>query len=182
MPRMYGKRVMLREYQTGDLSALREWVNEAQTTRYLSSNYWCAQSQTDSESFLNNMMQGSKFAYNFVIADARDERYLGQLDIFRVNWQLRQGEIGMVIGLPENRGKGYGTEALKLLQDFAFGTLGLERLELEVALPNESAHRCYQKVGFVDEGVRRHAFFCEGQFCDLAMMSMLKSEYEASRA
>ena len=181
MPRMYGEHIMLREYKADDIGELRKWVNNADTTRYLSTNFWPAQTMTDSEGFLQNMMQSSKFAYNFVIADLQDERYIGQLDIFRLNWQLRQGELGMVIAQPEDRGRGYGTEALRLLQDFAFLTLGLERLELEVHMGNQGALRCYQKAGFTLEGVRRHAFYHNGAFCDVGMMSVLRADYDENR-
>lgn len=60
--------------------------------------------------------------YNFVIADRGDERYIGQLDMFRVDWRLRCGELGMVIGSASDRGQGLGREALELMKHFAFRT------------------------------------------------------------
>lgn len=105
--------------------------------------------------------------YNFVIADRGDERYIGQLDMFQVDWRLRCGELGMVIGSASDRGQGLGREALELMKHFAFRTLGLERLEMEVHMENHAARKCYQKAGFVMEGVKRHAFFTDGRFCDV---------------
>ena len=78
----------------------------------------------------------------------------------------------MVIGSEANRGQGLGREALGLMQHFAFRTLGLERLEMEVHMENDAARRCYQKAGFVLEGVKRHAFFTDGRFCDVGILSM----------
>ena len=181
MPRVIGKRIMLREYRSEDFSHIRKWVNDEETVRYLSSRFWPAQTEVDTQEFLSRMLQSSHNAYNFVIADKADESYIGQLDIFRVDWRLRQGEIGLVIGRKEVRGRGYAVEALKLLQEFAFMTLGLERLELEVHMENKSALKCYDKAGFVLEGIKRHAFYSEGRFCDLGMMSILRSEWEQSR-
>ena len=63
------------------------------------------------------------------------------------------------------------------MQAFAFQTLGLERLELEVHTQNLAARRCYEKAGFTLEGVRRHAFYSDGRFCDVAMLSVLRDEY-----
>ena len=105
MPRLLGERVMLREYRAEDIGDIRKWVNDAQTTRYLSTRFWPAQSLVDSEEFLARMLRTGHDAYNFVIASREDERYLGQLDMFRVDWRLRCGELGMVIaatGLAEN--------------------------------------------------------------------------------
>lgn len=179
MPRLMGERIMLREYRSEDLHAIRSWVNDSQTTRYLSTRFWPPQTAVDSEEFLSRMLQSSHNAFHFVIADAADERYIGQLDMFRVDWRLRQGEIGMVIASRAERGQGIGQEALGLMQQFAFRTLGLERLELEVHMDNAAALACYRRAGFTLEGVKRHAFFSDGHFADVGVMSVLREEYEA---
>ena len=178
MPHLIGKRIMLREYRAEDIHAIRKWVNDAETTRYLSTRYWPAQTMVDTEEFLSRMLQSSHNAYNFVIADAEDESYIGQMDMFRVDWRLRQGELGIVIGRKDLRGQGIGQEALELMQQFAFRTLGMERLEIEVHMDNQPALACYCRSGFVLEGVKRHAFFSDGHFADLGMMSMLRDEFE----
>ena len=179
MPRLIGSRVMLREYQSEDFASIRSWVNDAQVTRYLSTRFWAPQTTVDTQEFLSRMMQSSHNAFNYVIADAQDGRYIGQLDMFRVDWRLRQGEIGMVIAGAEDRGRGYGTEALELLAEFAFNSLGLERIELEVHMENAAALRCYQKAGFTLEGVKRHAYYNDGRFADLGMMSILREDWLA---
>jgi len=178
MPRVPGKRIILREYRAEDIHAIRSWVNDEATTRYMSTRFWPAQTTVDSEEFLSRMLQSSHNAYNFVIADVDDEHYIGQCDLFRLDWRLRLGEIGMVIGNAQDRGKGYGQEALRLLERFAFRTLGLERLELEVHMDNAQGLSCYRKAGFTLEGVKRHAFFTDGRFCDVGIMSILRDEYE----
>ncbi len=177
MPRLLGQHIQLREYRADDLEAICQWVNDEATTRLLSTAYWPPQTLVDTEEFLQRMLQSSHNAFNFVIADREDGRYLGQLDLFTVDWRLRCGKLGMVIGSAENRGRGYGTEALLLLERLAFLTLGLERLELEVRMDNAAARRCYERAGFQLEGVKRHAFFAHGAFCDVGMMSILREEY-----
>lgn len=181
MPKLTGERIVLREYRAEDLGEIRKWVNDPATTRYLSTRFWPAQSMDDSRAFLERMMQTGLGAFNFVIASRDNERYIGQIDLFRVNWQLRCAELGMVIGDVSDRGMGYGQEALRLIEGFVFDTLGLERLELEVHMDNEAALSCYQKAGFFLEGVKRHAYFMDGKFCNVGMMSILREEY-ADRA
>lgn len=181
MPRLIGKQVMLREYQAEDITPMRGWVNDPEAIRYLSTRFWAPQTMVDTQEFLSRMLQSSHNAYNFVIAAAEDGRYIGQLDMFRVDWRLRQGEIGMVIGRREHRGKGYALEALQLLQDYVFSALGLERLELEVHMDNAPAIRCYELAGFTLEGVKRHAFYSDGHFGDVGVMSILRQEWEKAR-
>ncbi|MEF9878171.1 MAG: GNAT family protein [Clostridia bacterium] len=178
MPRLTGERILLREYRADDIGEIRKWVNDPITTRYLSTRFWPAQTMVDTEEFLSRMLQSSHNAYNFVIADIQDEHYIGQLDMFRLDWRLRCGELGMVIGNASDRGKGFGCEALLLLQEFAFQTLGMERIELEVHMDNEAARKCYQKAGFFLEGVKRHAYFSEGKFCDVGILSVLREEFQ----
>ena len=139
MPRLLGKHIQLREYQADDLEAICRWVNDEATTCFLSTAYWPPQTLVDTEEFLQRMLQSSHNAFNFVIADREDGRYLGQLDLFTVDWRLRCGKLGMVIASAENRGRGLGTEALLLLEKHVFLTLGLERLELEVRMDNAAA-------------------------------------------
>lgn len=178
MPYLIGKRVMLREYRQEDFAAIRKWVNDRATTRYLSAIFWYPQTESDTNDFLGRVMHSAPNAAYFVIADAKDQSYIGQLDIFDIDWKLRLGRLGIVIGSDEMRGRGVGTEALGLLQNYAFGVLGLERLELEVYTGNARAIRCYEKAGFVHEGTRRHAAMVDGKYADVGVMSVLREEWE----
>jgi len=177
MPVLKGQRIMLREYRSEDFGAISAWINDENTTRWMSTRFWPPQTAVDVQEYLSRMLQSSPNAYHFVIADAADGRYIGQLDMFRVDWRLRQGEIGLLIAGEENRSKGYGQEALCLFERFAFCNLGLERLEMEVYMENAPALACYQKAGFTLEGVKRHAFWADGRFGDVGMMSILRQEY-----
>lgn len=78
-------------------------------------------------------------------------------------------------------GQGYGTEAVRRLLDFAFGELGLHRVELEVYSYNERARRSYLKCGFKEEGRLREAVIAEGRRHDIVLMGILRGEHEAAR-
>jgi RimJ/RimL family protein N-acetyltransferase len=178
MPHLNGKNVLLREYRQDDFASIRKWVNDRSSTRFLSTVFWFPQTEADTGDFLNRAMHSAPNAAFFVIADVKDQSYVGQLDIFDINWKLRLGQLGIVIGSDEKRGQGYGTEALGLIQEYAFGVLGLERLELDVYTGNKRAMRCYEKAGFVHEGVRRHAAMVDGKYADVGIMSVLREEWD----
>ena len=181
MPHLYGAQVMLREYRAEDLPAIRRWVNDAQSVRFLSSRYWMPQSMADTSDFLDHAMHAGTNGAFFVIANPEDESYLGQVDLISINWRLRSAELAIVMGAEARRGKGLGTQALGLMLRYAFLTLGLERVELEVATENQRAIRCYEKAGFRLEGVKRHAFLLDGAFTDLAVMAVLAGEWRAQQ-
>jgi len=182
MPNFYGKNILLREYRSDDVNGVRSWTNDRESVRYLSARYWMPQSAADASDFVDHAMHAGANGAFFVIADPTDERYLGQIDLFSINWKLRSSEMGIVLGLEAQRGHGIGTEAIGLLLEYAFQTLGLERVELEVDTGNKRAIRCYEKAGFVLEGVKRHAFMVDGEYSDLAVMSVLAGEWRSRRA
>lgn len=86
-----------------------------------------------------------------------------------------------MIGRKNLLGQGYGREALSLLQKFAFETLNLNRLELEVYDFNERGRRCYASCGFKEEGRLRQKMFKNGKYCDVIVMSVLAEEYRANQ-
>lgn len=85
-------------------------------------------------------------------------------------------EVGSFrIALSRRQGEGLGTEATGLVLDFAFGELGLHRVELEVFDHNVRAQRSYAKSGFTVEGVKRDGLLWEGVRHDVIMMAALRN-------
>ncbi len=178
MPHLYGNKIMLREYRKEDLDQITAWVNDMETTKYLSDIFTWPQTVKNSEDFLEMRISGGRREAGFVIADRETQDYLGQADLMDINWINRCGTVGIVIADKKNRGRGIGTEALTLLCDYAFTQLGLHRVQLDVYGGNKSAMACYERVGFVKEGVKRQARFCLGEYMDVILMSVLKEEWE----
>ena len=174
--RLEGERIILREYRKEDYAHMREWVNDYEITQYLSNIFLYPHSEIATESFLNNMIEGR--AKGFVIAHKSNGEYIGQVDLIDIDWPNRVGTIGIVIGSKDNLSKGYGTEAINLLQYFAFNKLNLNKLELEVRAHNERAISCYKKCGFQIEGRIRENFYDKGKYTDTLTMGILKREWQ----
>lgn len=75
-------------------------------------------------------------------------------------------------------GKGLGTEMTKAILNYAFETLRLHRVDLRVLTYNTRAIACYEKCGFVKEGIEREGAYVEGKWESDWMMSILEQEYE----
>ncbi len=174
MARIIGENIMLREYRESDFENLRRWANDIEVTKYLSSIFDYPHSEKKTRDFINHMMDKGT---GFVIAHKKDGSYIGQIDLFKINQKDRSAELGLVIGKKDLQGKGYGQEALKLLQKFVFETININRLQLLVHSENERAINCYKKAGFIEEGRMREALYFEGRYVDHIIMSILKSEY-----
>jgi RimJ/RimL family protein N-acetyltransferase len=87
-------------------------------------------------------------------------------------------DIGCVIGKPEERGKGYGTEATQLLTDYLFTTRPIVRVEAWTWAENAASARALEKCGFRREGVSRRCVFFNGAYRDMAIYSILREEWE----
>lgn len=81
----------------------------------------------------------------------------------------------MMIGAPY-RGRGYGTEALGLLCDFAFSEMNLHKLKVSVFAFNAAAIRCYEKNGFTREGLLRAEIFRAGAYQDVVELARFAPE------
>ncbi|WP_311746719.1 GNAT family N-acetyltransferase [Proteus penneri] len=105
-----------------------------------------------------------------------DDQVAGHLVLIIDNHPRRRHIVSFGIGVgAEYSGKGVGKLLIKTAIDYAFNWLAATRLELEVYSDNERGLHLYKKLGFEVEGVRRKAAFKEGKYCDVVMMSMLRT-------
>jgi ribosomal-protein-alanine N-acetyltransferase len=106
----------------------------------------------------------------------KEGRLQGQLLSFRPSTYLSAIELAYIILNPESRGKGYMTEAVRLLTAYLFDLHNVNRIQLTVMEGNEGSRRVAQKCGFKSEGVLRQAFFQKGRFVDIELFSLLRDE------
>lgn len=85
--------------------------------------------------------------------------------------------LDVYIGEKDCWGKGFGTEAVRLMCGYGFGKMRLHRIGLWVAAPNAAAVHLYQKLGFIREGRVRDQFRDCGRWQDMLIMGMLESEW-----
>ena len=92
----------------------------------------------------------------------------------------RTATLGIFIGNRDYWSKGYGTEAIRLILDFAFNYLNLNNIELALMEFNQRALKCYQKCGFKEIGRRRKCKFINGKYYDSILMDVLAKEFNES--
>ena len=99
---------------------------------------------------------------------------MGYLQITAIHPIFHSAEIGLLIGEPGNRGRGYGQESLRLAVDFCWKELNLQRLSLTLIGENAAALQAYRRVGFEVEGVMRRASYRDGSFQDVTVLGLLR--------
>lgn len=122
--------------------------------------------------------QGEKHAlFYFTIRSKTDDRLIGFARLFWIEWSNGHCRINMGIGDAQDRGCGYGTEALRLLLRFVFDEVNLYRLTAVVPEYNEVALHVFKKAGFIEEVRRREAIMRDGRRWDLLHLGILREEW-----
>jgi RimJ/RimL family protein N-acetyltransferase len=113
----------------------------------------------------------------FVIEDEATHHIVGVVTHFKTRTPTSR-EIGYRLFDHRLAGLGYTTEAVKLLTDYLFRINPVQRLEVLTAPENIASLRVAQKCGFREEGTLRQAFFVNGHFQDVKILSLLRNEWE----
>jgi len=127
-------------------------------------------------------MEESKNIFYFTVRTREEDRLLGFAVIRWIEWVHGTGWIHLGIGEPKNWRKGFGTEVLDLVLEYAFNELNLFRLGAEIAEYNQGAKRLFEKAGFIEEVRRRQALSRDGRRWDLLLYGLLCQEWERRNA
>lgn len=127
---------------------------------------------------LEKQAEEEKNLYHFMIRTKAEDRLIGKASVERIEWANGNGFLRLGIGAAEDRHKGYGTQALRMLLRFAFAELNLFRVTAVVPEYNEAAIALLQKFGFVQEVCRRQSLERDGRRWDLYVFGLLTDEWQ----
>ena len=167
-------KIILTELRIEDSPILFKWINDRSIV-ILNNNYSPVH-ETNHDAWFTSIVARSDIRI-FAIRKQNEENIIGTCQLFNIDYINRNAELQIRIAPEEQRGKGYGRQAIQLLLDYAFKDLGLHRVFLRVFSTNENAIKDYKKIGFSTEGVMRDASYIDGKFVDIIIMAILKSEY-----
>ena len=157
---MEGKLVRLRAYEKSDLDAVMKWVNDEEVTDLLGGEMLGYPVSSLAEArFIDAAASPSDRQKNFVIETLSKPKYVGGISFNVIDWRNRHAGVGIVIGDKSLWGKGYGTDAMRILMRLGFDKMNLHRIWLQVHEYNTRAIASYEKCGFKREGVLRQEHF-----------------------
>ncbi|GKU77401.1 GNAT family N-acetyltransferase [Paenibacillus sp. L3-i20] len=174
----HGEKLRFTAQYPGDAERIARFSEDFDYLRRLDTDFAVPQA-------IDSKKESSNRGHNnveFMLRTLEDDRLIGFVALFAIEWNNQAGRLAIGIGDPTDQGKGYGTDALRMVLRYAFHELNLNRVGLDVIEYNEAAVGAYKKVGFKEEGRMRAAVLREGKAYSRIIMGILKEEWETKHS
>lgn len=173
-----GERVALRARQESDVPVLQaELHGDVETWSRASDAPWrpISPGSPDAPYRISDGGDSSDHA-QFSVVELPSGELAGDAVLWGIDVHNRTGHIGLSLR-PAFRGKGLGTDAVRLLCRYGFVTRGLNRLQAETLADNVAMITAAERTGFVQEGTLRRAAWVNGEFADEVILGLLASDW-----
>lgn len=170
-----GEKVRLRPVQERDLPMFVQWLQDPEVRRWLAAVgdaptleeelAWYDRRRSDPDSVMWSI-------------ETLDGRLVGTTEL-RLTLEAKRAELGIAIQDKTMWSQGLGTDTVRLVLEYGFDDLELNRVDLTTDEDNVRGRRCYEKCGFVEEGLLRQHRLVEGRFGNTVVMSVLREEWQA---
>ena len=172
--KLVGERVYISPMNIEDAEIYTKWLNNQEITKYLSVHNSLISLSGERE-YLETF---SKNEFHMCIVKIDNDELIGNIGLENIDYKNGTAELGIFIGEEENLGKGYGSEAIKLLTNYAFQELRLHSIYLRVYDINTRAQRAYEKCGFVECGRLHEALYRNGKYHDIVYMELINRDMQ----
>ncbi|MGO5128031.1 GNAT family N-acetyltransferase [Bacillus cereus] len=167
--------IKLESFKKSDFKQLINWINSEEFLIQWSGNAFTF--PLDEQQLEKYIESANTLAFKVVDEETSDvigHISLGQID--NINKSARIGKV--LVGNTKMRGRSIGKHMMKAVLHIAFDELKLHRVTLGVYDFNTSAISCYEKKGFVKEGLLRESKRVGETYWNLWEMSMLEYEWK----
>ena len=173
------ERLRARAMAAPDVEAFVAYRTDPDVARYQSwSDYTPEQGRELVESMHDSRLGEPGEWYQIALEEIASGALVGDLAVHVDEDEHRQLEVGFTLA-PEHQGQGFGTEALRALLSYAFGTLGIHRVIAVTDADNAAAAALLTRVGFRREAHFRDNVFFKGAWGSEFLFAMLASEWES---
>lgn len=173
-------RLKLRKMTLEDTELYHKWRNDLEVMHSTNPSLDVYPMETTKQ-FVDQVILGSQNAKSYIIVEKENGKSIGVVSLINIDYKNRNAECIIDIGEKEYWGKGFGSEGLRLVLDYAFYEMNLHRVSLRVFSFNDRAIRMYKRIGFKEEGNSRQSLFRDGKWHDIIHMGILQTEYFEKR-
>ena len=152
-----------------------DWLNDYEVTKYLETGFF-PNNTSNMQEYFKSVGQSSNNVF-LAIVDKKTNTHIGNVRLGPVNWIHRTAYLGIIIGEKNYWGKGYATEAIKLVIYYGFKRLNLHKISAGVNACNLASVEAFKKNGFIVEGQRKEELFVDGEYCDITMFGLTSENF-----
>lgn len=170
-----GKNICFKSLSINDVGEIHSYASDEEVSRFIGWNLMNTLDETREhiETMLKRESAGTHLYASIFLKSAQE--IIGTAMIFNFDQKANHAEIGYVFH-KEYWGKGYGTESVALMSDFAFETLNLHRVHASVVDVNIGSARILEKSGYELEGRLKDHYFIEDKYYDALLFGKVQTK------
>ncbi|HLF77510.1 MAG TPA: GNAT family N-acetyltransferase [Dehalococcoidia bacterium] len=169
-----GQMIILRTKTMADAQQDYDWRRDAELAAFDAARPYNGSMREYLSIFGDELSYPSPYRRTLGVADF-DGTHIGNVMFYNMDYNRREAEIGITIGLREYWSRGYGTDLLRTFAAYLFETLPINRIYLKTLDWNFRAQRCFEKAGFKRYGASRR-----GEY-NFILMEIFKRDFLSGR-
>lgn len=171
-----GEKIYLREVRESDVTdEYCAWINDPEINQYLETRFY-PRSRNDILNFVQKK-DANPNEILFAICHKKNDTHIGNIKLGPINWIHRKGDVSLLIGDKNYWGQGIATEAIRLVVEFAFFTINLNKVNAGYYSENKGSVKAFEKCGFKVEGSFEEECFSHGKYINTVRTGLLKKNY-----
>ena len=173
-----GKNIILREFTEENLQnpAYFNWIRDPYLMKMIRFEYLLPIAHQEIIQYVRTLIQSKTDGF-FAVYTKETQEFIGTQKIGHIDWRTGTADIGILIGHPAYRGKGLSYDIISTACNYAFSELGLRKLTAGTPASNVAMIKCFEKIGFVEEGTLRKNLLISGEFVDHKVYGVFKNEF-----
>lgn len=168
-----GENIYLRLLSPNDVTEdYLNWMQDEKIIEFLESR-WRIYSLDDLKNYVKTVNESSS-SYMFGIFLKENNLHVGNIKIGNMDQIHRYADVGLIIGNRTAWGKGYGSEAIKLVTNYAFNQLNLNKIFAGIYSKNIGSYKAFLKAGYREVGKLEKHRYCDGEYIDEYLVEMVR--------
>lgn len=171
---IYGEKIVLRVVEEADNAMLLSLINDPDTEMMLGGSSWPVSEAEQLKWFEHQ--ERSRDVLRCIVALQENEKAIGTIILSDIDQKNAIGHIHIKMSKDGGRGKGYGTDAVNTMVQYAFEELRLNCIYANILSYNEASIKLFERCGFKRDGVLRQRVFKKGRFVDMLAYSKVADD------
>lgn len=167
-----GERLLLKPVRVADVTEeYVGWLNNEEINQYLESRF-VVQTLEGIRAYVEKIVRDPDIFF-FAMVRKDNNLHIGNIKLGPVDWHHKNGDIGIIIGDKDSWGKGYATEAITAISNFAFSELGLHKLTAGAYENNVGSIKAFLRAGFYEEGRKKSHYLYRDKYIDGVILAKI---------